>query len=250
MILFIKHIDIEGPETIGGFFTRKGYLCRTIDLSAGDHLPTKETEFQNIEAVICLGGPMDVYQEKEYPFLKSENIFIKKVLDKNIPYLGICLGAQLLAKASEAKVTKNPAKEIGWFPVRLTGDGKKDPIFHGIGDEFPVFQWHEDTFAIPREGKHLAGSSLCPHQALKVGNRAYGFQFHIEITDKSIREWTEEYFAKDPETLQTKKKQMLKYYEDKKESFHRTAEKIYENFLKIFPADSEYQNAAHRLSSN
>ncbi len=232
MILFIKHIDIEGPETIGRFFSRQGYSCETIDLSTGDGLPKTEADFKPIEAVVCLGGPMNVYQEKEYPFLKAENIFIQKILDRKIPYLGICLGAQLLAKACAAKVTKAPSKEVGWFSVQLTGTGKRDAIFNGIDEEFLVFQWHEDTFAIPKAGKHLASSSLCSHQAFKVGESAYGFQFHIEITDKSIREWSDEYFAKDPEILKVKKQQMLKHYRDKKEIFHQTAEIIYKNFLR------------------
>ena len=93
--------------------------------------------------------------------MKDEDIFIKKVIKDEVPFLGICLGSQLLAKAYGAKVTKAPKQEIGWFKVQLTKDGQKDPIFQGLRDELDVFHWHGDTFAIPQGGKHLATSKDC-----------------------------------------------------------------------------------------
>ena len=232
MVFFIKHINIEGPETLGEFFKKHGFTSRTLDLSYGDNFPK---DFSDIEAVVCLGGPMNVYEEDKYPFLKEEDVFIKKVLKEEISFLGICLGSQLLAKAAGAKVTENAVKEIGWYKVELTADGKKDLLFEGIPEEIEIYQWHGDTFAIPREGKWLASSQLCAHQALKVGPCAYGLQFHIEITDKSIQEWSDEYFKDDMATLTTQKGNMLKRYEENKKSFHFLADKIFSNFLKIIP---------------
>src|SRR3990167_5149044 len=110
MILFIKHIDIEGPETLQPVFESHGFQCQIIDLSLGDLLPE---DFSDLEAVVVLGGPMNVYEEDKYPFLKMENVFIQKILQKKIPYLGICLGSQLLAKAAGAKVTSSAVEEIG-----------------------------------------------------------------------------------------------------------------------------------------
>jgi len=233
MILFIKHIDIEGPETLGEFFKAHGFSSRVIDLSKEEKLPS---DLSDIDAVVCLGGPMNVDEEDKYPFLKEENIFIKKILKEEIPFLGICLGSQLLAKAAGAKVSQNPVKEIGWYKINLTPDGKKDLLFEGIPEEVEVYQWHGDTFAIPNEGKWLASSKLCAHQALKIGPCAYGLQFHIEITDKSIREWSDEYFKDDKKVLNIQKSNMLKQYEQNKKTFHGLAETIFSNFLKLIPA--------------
>ena len=230
MILYIKHIDIEGPETIDPFFKRNGFKSQTIEIYNSDPFPI---DFDEIEAVICLGGPMNVYEEDKYPFLRGENIFIQKVLKKQIPYLGICLGAQLLAKAVGGKVTRSPVEEIGWRTVSLTSDGQKDPLFQGLTKDFFVYQWHGDMFEVPKGGWLLVGGRECPNQALKVGKNAYGIQFHIEITDKSIREWADEYFSAKPELLKTKKTEMLQQYQKNRGLFEKEAQVIYNNFLKV-----------------
>ena len=112
--------------------------------------------------------------------------------------MGFCLGSQLLCKAAGGDVVKSPAKEIGWFPVNLTPEGLEDPLFAGLPPRFPVFQWHGDMFVPPRDSPfgdatRLAVSELVPQQALRVGKRAYGLQFHIEITPDMVVDWTNEY---------------------------------------------------------
>lgn len=233
MVLIIKHIDIEGPEALGDFFNRHGLKTRIVELQEEETLPS---QLNDIEAVVSLGGPMNVYEEDQYPFLRPENEFIKKILAQGIPFLGICLGAQLLAKAASAKVGRAPHSEIGFFRVQLTPDGQKDPLFKGMSKELDVFQWHGDMFEIPQapvKGQWLAKSDICPYQAMKVGSCAYGLQFHIEITDKSIREWSAAYFQKDNPEHQKKIKEMLDYYQKNKKTFHGLADKIFENFLGI-----------------
>lgn len=229
MILCIKHIDIEGPGTLGDFLEEKGYNFKIVDLGQGESLPENPKMF---EAVVCLGGPMNVYEEDKYPFLKQENTFIQEVLKEEIPYLGICLGAQLLAKATGANVVKSPLKEVGFFKVQITAEGRKDSLFKNVRPEFDVYHWHEDMFEIPRQGKLLATGTGCPHQAFKAGKNAYGLQFHVEITDKSIREWSQEYLNHHPDFLR-KKEEMLTAYKTIQELFQETAEKIYNNFLGI-----------------
>ena len=238
MILILKHIEIEGPETIGQFFTDEGFAITVLDLHKGDSLPKT---FDHVDAVISLGGPMNVYEEKKYPFLKEETAFIQKVLERGIPFLGICLGSQLLAKAAKATVGSSPEKEIGFLPVQLTASGKKDPLFEGVKGQLDVFQWHEDMFEVPSNGTLLASSSVCPHQAFRVGPCAYGVQFHIEITDKSIREWSDEYFQAGDRAFAEKKKAMLEDYAKKKDQFHGVADKIYANFLDIILQAQSHQ---------
>jgi GMP synthase-like glutamine amidotransferase len=245
MILFIKNIDIEGPETLGPFFEKDGFPMRTIDLSNGDKIPA---DLSDLDAVVVLGGPMNVYEEDKYSYLRDEDVFIKKVLKERISYLGLCLGAQLLAKAAGAKVGKSPKKEIGFDTVLLTNEGKADPLFFGLSGELDVFQWHEDMFEIPSSGTLLSSSSGCPHQAMRVGSNAYGLQFHIEITDKSIHEWSDEYFQHDPELLRRQKQAMLKRYEIIKTKFHKTAENLFANFVQIIRCNNKKAASVQKIS--
>ncbi len=189
-VQIIKHIDIEGPGTIGNFLDDDGISYNIIDVFNEEPLPNS---LSNTSAVIVLGGPMNVYEEDEYPFLRKEDEFLKEVIEEGLPTLGFCLGAQLIAKAKGALVKKNPQKEIGWFSVSVTEDGSSDPLFQGFQEEFDVFQWHGDTFDIPEEAVRLAESELCPNQAFRVGHNIYGLQFHVEVTDEMIYQWLDAY---------------------------------------------------------
>lgn len=190
MILFIKHINIEGPGTIADFLEDNRLSYAVIDLSRGDKVPKLEKDFRT---VICLGGPMNVYEEEKYRFLKDEDILLKRIVEEEVPFMGICLGAQLIAKATGAQVTKNPEKEIGWYKIVLNGYGLRDDLFKNFPEVFSVFQWHGDTFGIPPGGKRLAFAELCQNQALKYGRNIYGIQFHVEVTKAMITEWADAY---------------------------------------------------------
>src|SRR3990167_8145558 len=159
MVIIIKHIDIEGPGTIADFLDDNNIPYAVVDIFNGESLPES---LSGIFAVIILGGPMNVYEEDKYHFLKQEDVFLKKVIEKDLPALGFCLGAQLLAKAKGAVVKKAPQKEIGWFKVSLTEKGSNDPLFQDFAREIDVFQWHGDTFEIPDGGSKLAESEICP----------------------------------------------------------------------------------------
>ena len=230
MILIIKHIDIEGPGTLGDFLKSKGEIFEIVELGAGEKLPSNVHEYK---AVIVLGGPMNVDEEDRFPFLRPENDFIQKILKAEIPYLGICLGSQLLAKAAGAKVVKSPVKEIGWYQIRLTAEGKKDALFQGFLENDPVYHWHGDMFQIPSKGQLLASAQGCPHQALKVGRNAYGLQFHVAVTDNSIKEWCDEYCETDLPGRADHAKAMMEDYWKHKKAFDSQAKQIYQNFLSI-----------------
>ncbi len=189
MILVIKHIDIEGLGNIEKPLSGYDDL-RIVDLSKGGSLPT---DLFDIKAIISLGGPMNVYEEDKYPFLKDEDRLLKKAIRNEIPILGICLGAQLLAKACGAKVMKAKEKEIGWYGVKFTTEGSADPLFLGLPLELKVFQWHEDAFEIPKDGVLLASGMVCHNQAFRVGENAYGLQFHLEFTLDMIESWIVRY---------------------------------------------------------
>lgn len=185
-ILVIKHIGIEGPGRIEEFFRNSAWKLKIADLSAAEKLPLS---LNDIEAVISLGGPMNVYEEEKYEFLKEEGIFLKKALSEGVPILGICLGAQLLAKACDSKIKKAEEKEVGWHKVKLSEDGRADTLFYGLPEEFEVFQWHEDTFELPKNASFLAEGAICKIQAFKANKNAYGIQFHFEVTPEMIASW-------------------------------------------------------------
>ena len=188
-VLIIKHVEQEGPGLIKYCLKQENIPYQILSLNLSEHLP-KPDDFTHI---VILGGPMNVYEEDRYPFLKNEDLFIKEAIQRGKRVLGICLGAQLIAKALGAKVFKAPAKEIGWYNVSLTKIGSNDPLFSDLPKLFPVFQWHEDTFEIPKAAKLLATSTSIPHQAFRYGENAYGLQFHLEVTEEMIQEWVEDF---------------------------------------------------------
>lgn len=230
MIVFIKHITIEGPGTIADFLADNRIPSTVIDLSQGDRLPKLEKAFQS---VISLGGPMNVYEEEKYPFLRDEDLLLKRVIEEEVPFLGICLGAQLIAKATGARVTKNPEKEIGWYKIVLNDYGLHDDLFRDFSEVFKVFQWHGDTFGIPEGGRRLAFSELCQNQVLKYGKNIYGIQFHVEITKDMIIQWADAY-AKELESLKgivSDKQKMIADYNTVEKLYMKQAEQFYVNFF-------------------
>jgi GMP synthase-like glutamine amidotransferase len=177
---------------------------------------------------------MNVYEEDRYPFLIEEDLFIKEAIQRGKSILGICLGAQLIAKALGAKVFKAPVKEIGWYDVSLTRIGSIDPFFSHLPRTFSVFQWHGDTFEIPHSAILIATSSLVPHQAFRYGDNAYGLQFHLEVTQDIIREWMESYAEEfeGPHPLLLSKLKILADTQAKIEPYKRMGMKFLKNFFR------------------
>ena len=227
--LMIKHVDIEGPGLIEYCLKQKRIRHQVLCLDSDVRLPKPE----GFTHIILLGGPINVYEEDRYPFLKEEDLFIKEAIQRGKFILGICLGAQLIAKALGAKVFKAPVKEIGWFDVTLTEIGLQDPLFSDLPKTFPVFQWHEDTFEIPRSAKLIATSSSVPHQAFRYADNAYGLQFHLEVTEEMIQEWmrTYEEELKGPQPPLFSKLKILTDTEIEIETYTRRGMKFLENFI-------------------
>jgi GMP synthase-like glutamine amidotransferase len=188
-VLIVKHVDSEGPGSIEAHLKREEVQYQTLNLEQSHHFP----KLDDLTHIILLGGPMNVYEEEQYPFLRQEDFFIKEAIQRGKQILGICLGAQLIAKALRARVYKAPVKEIGWYDLSLTDEGRGDPLFSRFPKTFSAFQWHEDTFDIPNAGKRIATSSSVPNQAFRYGENAYGLQFHLEVTEEMIEQWMKEY---------------------------------------------------------
>lgn len=189
--LIIQHIDIEGPGTLAEVLAGQGWRVEVRDLSQGVSLPETPSGY---DSLFVLGGPMNVYEEEAYPFLAEEGKFLREAIQRGIPLLGICLGAQLLAKTLGAAVTRNPVQEIGWSTVLLTQEGSRDPLFVSLEEqEVSVFQWHGDTFALPPGASLLATSPFCQNQAFRWGEVVYGLQFHLEVTEAMVSSWLERY---------------------------------------------------------
>ncbi len=186
--LIVKHIENEDAGTIIDYLDARGAAYKKVRLYAGESLPVR---LDDISSVIVLGGPMNVYEQEKYPHLKDEDVFIKSVLAHKIPFFGICLGAQLLAKACGAKIYKAANSEIGVHDVQLSdvADVKELAIFAAAPHRFQVVQWHGDTFDLPGGARLLVTSDLCRHQAFVINENAYGLQFHVEVNEELVRDW-------------------------------------------------------------
>lgn len=223
MICIIKHAEIEGPGTLQDFFSETFFEIHTVELWRDAHLPPLD----ECEAILSLGGPMNVYETQTYPFLSKEEDYIKKALDENIPFLGICLGAQLLARACGAPVTRAPHEEIGWSAVTVTPEARGDTLLGGFRDTLEVFQWHQDTFALPYSAVLLATGKTCRNQAFRIGESAWGLQFHPEMTEEMFQAWLKDC----PECID-KNKIMHEYFK-KRNAYRKQAKQMYLNFERV-----------------
>jgi len=172
-VLIVKHVGVEGPGLMEDCLREEEIPYQIVNLESEIHFP----RLHDFDAIVFLGGSMNVYEEGRYPFLREEDLFIKEAIQRGKTVLGICLGAQLIAKALGAKVTKAPVKEIGWFDVSLTKQGSCDPLFCRFPKTFSVFQWHEDTFELPSAGTLIATLKPIYRQAFRYGENVTGFNF-------------------------------------------------------------------------
>lgn len=185
--LIVQNESIVGPGLIQSAMETAGWELdiRVMD-KPGSALPDTLNPYR---ALVILGGSMSANDERAYPHLKKVCRLFQEAYEKGLPTLGSCLGGQLMARALGAPVRHNPVQEIGWFKLRLTADGLKSRLFGGIPEEFPVFHWHKDTFALPSCSTLLASTQTCAHQACSFGLNSYALQFHLEITPEIINKW-------------------------------------------------------------
>ncbi|HET9870768.1 MAG TPA: type 1 glutamine amidotransferase [bacterium] len=182
-----QHIDCEGPGTLQTVLEPLGFRLNILKPYRGDPVPAELGD-----GLVVLGGPMGVYEREQYPWMEAELAAIRRALDASLPTLGVCLGSQMLAHAAGAQVFRGALPEVGWRPIALTPEGKKDALLEGLPGAFDVFHWHGDTFTLPKDAALLAGSDWFPHQIFRLG-KAYGFQCHLEVTEAMAREWAHLY---------------------------------------------------------
>lgn len=179
----IRHLAFEDLGTLEPLLAARGYMVGYREAGIDDLAGLDP------DLLIVLGGPIGAYEEATYPFLTPELKLIERRLAAGRPTLGICLGAQLMARASGARVYPSPAKEIGWSPLTLTASGRASPLAALASEHTPVLHWHGDTFDLPSGATLLASTDLTPHQAFSIGANALALQFHAEVDASRIERW-------------------------------------------------------------
>ena len=184
-LLVFQHHGDEDAAVLGQILQEHGHVVRTVELFARHPVPE---DLDDVDGVISMGGPMDLDHTAAYPWLEVEMNYLKAAFDAGKPVVGICLGAQLLARALGGEVEAADVPEVGWHRVRLAFGGTTDAVFAGIRWDAVQFHLHQQQVSkLPAEGTVLAGSSSCPIQAYRVGLTTYGFQYHFEWTQQDIR---------------------------------------------------------------
>jgi GMP synthase-like glutamine amidotransferase len=185
-VLVFQHIACETPGIFLELLREQKRPVETVRWYEGDRAPGDLSQYSGL---LVMGGPMSVNDEADYPWLKSEDRFLKQALARDFPTLGICLGSQLVAKAAGGTIRRGSRKEIGWYPVRLTMAARRDPLFREFPETIEVFEWHGEYFDTPPGAVNLAGSELYQCQAFSIGRNVYGLLFHLEVTGQMVREW-------------------------------------------------------------
>jgi GMP synthase (glutamine-hydrolysing) len=179
----LQHAASEGPGEIGAWAERVGHTVRAHHLYRGDALPALDA----FDLLVVMGGEMNIYQYRDYPWLKPERELIAAALTGGKRVIGICLGAQLIADALGARVVQNPQHELGWFPVYFSDEART--VYPELPALASVLHWHGDTFSLPPDALKLASSPACPEQGYMIPGKCLGLQFHIEVDPGLVKQF-------------------------------------------------------------
>lgn len=185
-IVVFQHVAAEPLGTLDPLIRARGHRIRFHNF---ERSPEAQPDIDRYRGLIVLGGPMNVCDHPQPGHLVTELRAIERALHQGKPVLGICLGAQLLAHVLGAPVRRHVQPEIGWYDIHTTAEGRADPVLRPLGAMTPVFQWHGCTYDLPDGAVQLARSDSCEQQAFRWGDKAYGFQFHLETDTALIERW-------------------------------------------------------------
>lgn len=180
----MEHVPYESLGVLEDEFYNQNHVITKTALYRKPEFPHPD----EVDFLVIMGGPMGANDEGDYHWLSKEKQFVERTIENSVPVVGICLGAQIIASVLGAEVYPAKYTEIGWYPVKLTDDGKSNALMRGWPDEPQVFHWHGDTFDLPDQAVHLARSEGCENQAFIYDDRVLGLQFHVEMRPKDIQD--------------------------------------------------------------
>jgi len=229
-ILIVKNTSEEGPGLLEVLLNELGIGYQVADLQKNDSFPP----VKNYGAIVVLGGPDSANDQNDK--IENELLRIREIIEGNIPFLGICLGLQLLIKAAGGQVIRSQPKEVGFigpdgnhFSLELTYEGKQDPLFSDLEHSFKVFHLHGETVELTKDCTLLAVGNFCRNQIVKVGSNAYGIQCHFELTPEMFEIWINE----DADLLELDKEVLRSEFKFIQSEYTQTGRQLFENFIKI-----------------
>ena len=235
-ILILQHIDIETPGYLLDLMKKDNFNLKTVELDEGEHIPDDLSKF---DGMFCMGGPMDTWMEEEHPWLVEEKKKIREfVINLEKPYLGFCLGCQLLGEVVGGKVVKSDPPEIGILDINMNSEYSNDHLFKQFEPTIKALQWHSYEVQNLESNKNvtlLGSSPTTKYQIFKYKNHAYGIQFHIEIKDNTVSQWScvPEYESALEDSLgKGALKKFDKVAKDNMSAMNFNAENLYYNFKK------------------
>jgi len=216
-VLVVENYDNTGLGQMATALNEASAALTFVRAHRGDPLPQGP---DGHDAIIVLGGGQNALADAEYPYLPQLSDLMRAFADSGRSTLGICLGSQILARAYGADNLIGAAPEFGWQTVGLTPEGREDPVLAALPETFPIFQWHDDTFTLPRGGTRLAGNDAAHNQAFRVGRAGYGIQFHFEADRQLVAEWHDAF----AETIAAKRPGWAERYPSEAEAYGPAAD--------------------------